>query len=99
MRKSKEHQTPTVSGTISIEPEDIVEGLLDAKDCLRAPVREPGSYLKANPDREIDDGPKAEQAPKADDGPTAGQKHKAICEKNAMRLAYYLRNDVPGILN
>jgi hypothetical protein len=106
MQKSKKNQngSPTASGAMSIEPEDVVEGLLDAKDCLRAwplfgPVRETRGYLKANRDRDSDDGPKAEQAPKADDGPTAEQDHRAIYEKNAMRLAYYLRNDMPEILN
>ena len=106
MRKSKKNQngSPQASGAMSIEPEDVVEGLLDAKDCLRAwplfgPVRETRGYLKANCDREIDDGPNAEKAPEVDDGPTAEQEHKALCEKNAMRVAHYLRDDVPRVLN
>jgi len=107
MQKSKKKNqdgSPPASGAMSIQPEDVVEGLLDARDCLRAwplfgPVRETGGYLKANRDREIDDGPKAEKAPKANDGPTAEQEHKTLCEKNAMRLAHYLRGDVPGVLN
>ena len=106
MRKSKKNQngSPQASGAMSIEPEDVVEGLLDAKDCLRAwplfgPVRETRGYLKADRDREIDDGPNAEKAPEVDDGPTAEQEHKALCEKNAMRVAHYLRDDVPRVLN
>ena len=102
MRKSKKNQngSPQASRAMSIEPEDVVEGLLDVKDCLRAwplfgPVRETRGYLKADCDRKIDDGPKAEKAPEANDRPTAEQEHQALCAKNAMRLARYLRGDVP----